>query len=222
MIPSMALTVRTLTDGGQRPEEIAQLVADFVSAAQASLDVALYDLNLGPTTERLVVGALEQAAERGGAIRLVFNAAHRNPIPVPAPPQSPPDDIARLGVPTRAIPGVPDLMHHKFVVRDGSTVWTGSTNWTDDSWGREENVLVMIDSPGLATAYTVAFEQLWRTGDVAASGGAEPRPVDVEGKQVRPWFCPGFGDALSHRMAKAIGRARRRIRICSPVITAAP
>ena len=39
---------------------------------------------------------------------------------------------------------------------------------------------------------------------------------------MRPWFCPGYGDALSHRVAKAIGRARRRVRICSPVISAGP
>jgi phosphatidylserine/phosphatidylglycerophosphate/cardiolipin synthase-like enzyme len=44
----------------------------------------------------------------------------------------------------------------------------------------------------------------------------------VDGVEVRPWFCPGFGDALSHRIAKAIGRAKRRVRICSPVLTAAP
>jgi hypothetical protein len=41
------------------------------------------------------------------------------------------------------------------------------------------------------------------------------------GVEIRPWFCPGYGDALSHRIAKAIGRAKRRVRICSPVITAA-
>ena len=44
----------------------------------------------------------------------------------------------------------------------------------------------------------------------------------MDGVEVRPWFCPGFGDALSHRIAKAIGRAKRRVRICSPVLTAAP
>jgi phosphatidylserine/phosphatidylglycerophosphate/cardiolipin synthase-like enzyme len=39
---------------------------------------------------------------------------------------------------------------------------------------------------------------------------------------VRPWFCPGEGEALSHRIAKAIGRAKRRVRICSPVISSGP
>jgi phosphatidylserine/phosphatidylglycerophosphate/cardiolipin synthase-like enzyme len=39
---------------------------------------------------------------------------------------------------------------------------------------------------------------------------------------VRAWFCPGRGDALAHRIAATIGRARRRVRIASPVITSGP
>jgi phosphatidylserine/phosphatidylglycerophosphate/cardiolipin synthase-like enzyme len=39
---------------------------------------------------------------------------------------------------------------------------------------------------------------------------------------VRPWFCPGRGDKLAHRIAKAIGTATRRIRIASPVISSGP
>ena len=54
------------------------------------------------------------------------------------------------------------------------------------------------------------------------SGFVEPRPAVVDGDKVRAWFCPGFGDALAHRIAKACGRARRRIRICSPVLTSGP
>jgi phosphatidylserine/phosphatidylglycerophosphate/cardiolipin synthase-like enzyme len=49
----------------------------------------------------------------------------------------------------------------------------------------------------------------------------EPRPVDVGGTRVKPWFTPGQGEALSHRIAKKIGQAKR-VRICSPVITTAP
>jgi phosphatidylserine/phosphatidylglycerophosphate/cardiolipin synthase-like enzyme len=39
---------------------------------------------------------------------------------------------------------------------------------------------------------------------------------------MRAWFTPGYGEALSARIAKHIARARRRVRICSPVLTAAP
>lgn len=40
------------------------------------------------------------------------------------------------------------LMHSKYVVRDGiassATVWTGSTNFTDDAWTRQENNIIQI------------------------------------------------------------------------------
>ena len=39
---------------------------------------------------------------------------------------------------------------------------------------------------------------------------------------MRPWFTPEYGDALSHRVAKFLGRARQRIRIASPVLTSGP
>jgi phosphatidylserine/phosphatidylglycerophosphate/cardiolipin synthase-like enzyme len=216
------MTVTTLRDGTQPALRTAQAVHDFLAAARKSLDLALYDLNLGAETEVLVVNVLEEAAARGVRVRLMYDLDHAAPIPVPPPPESVPEDIERLRVPTRPIAGVPDLMHHKFAVRDGEAVWTGSANWTDDSWSRQENVIAVVGSRDLAHAYTLAFDQLWESSNVIASGRVEPRPIDVDGVQVRPWFCPGFGDALSHRIAKYIGRARRRVRICSPVISAAP
>ncbi|HKP19261.1 MAG TPA: phospholipase D-like domain-containing protein [Gaiellaceae bacterium] len=216
------MTVTTLTDGGQQPVEIARLLRDFLGEARTTLDVAVYDLKLEGETEQLVVGAIEEAGRRGVAVRVAYNLDFRAPIPVPPPPESAPEDIERLSVPTKPIAGIPDLMHHKYVIRDKSAVWTGSTNWTDDSWSREENVIAVVESGELAHAFSLDFEQLWAAGDVAGTGAVEPRPVRVDGIEVRPWFCPGFGDALSHRVAKAIGRARRRVRVCSPVITAAP
>jgi phosphatidylserine/phosphatidylglycerophosphate/cardiolipin synthase-like enzyme len=216
------MTVTTLTDGGQQPAEIAKALHDFLAASRTSLDIALYDFKLEPGTEELVVDTIEEAARRGVAVRIAYNADYRAPIPVPPPPESAPEDIERLSVPTKPIAGIPDLMHHKYVIRDRASVWTGSANWTDDSWSREENVIVVADSPELAHAFTLDFEQLWAAGNVADTGQVEPRPVQVDGIEVRPWFCPGFGDALSHRIAKHIGGAKRRVRICSPVITAAP
>ena len=154
-------------------------------------------------------------------MRILYNVDHPNPIPVPPPPEPDVALISALGVPSRAIAGVPDLLHHKFVVRDGASVWTGSTNWTDDSWSKQENVIVTADSPELAEAFEIDFEELWKDGDVERSGFAEPRAVEIDGIRVRPWFTPGFADALTHRIAKKVGHAQR-VRICSPVITSAP
>jgi phosphatidylserine/phosphatidylglycerophosphate/cardiolipin synthase-like enzyme len=109
-------------------------------------------------------------------------------------------------------------MHHKYVVRDSASVWTGSVNWTADSWTREENVAITVDAPGLAARYLADFEQLWTTRDVSRTGKVETSPVDG----MRAWFCPGRGEKLAHRIAKAIGSAQRRVRIASPVISSAP
>ena len=214
--------VRTLTDGGQSPLDIAHAVADFVGAARTSLDLALYDVRLPSPAGDVVAGSLRAAAARGVGVRIAFNEEHDHPVPVPPPPRTKPDLLAALGVPIKPIPGEPDLMHHKYAIRDGRAVWTGSTNWTEDSWSREENVVVTVESPDVAAAYTRNFEELWDGGSVARSGHFDTAATAVGEASVRPWFCPGRGEALAHRIAGAIGRARTRVRIASPVLTSGP
>ena len=214
--------LQTLTDGGQRAAEVARSIAGFLSGARSTLDLALYDVRVETDAGALVLAALLAAAQRGVEVRLLYNVAHPGPIPVPPPPEATPDAIEALPVPTRGVAGIPDLMHHKFVVRDGETVWTGSTNWTDDSWSRQENVVVTVESRPIAYAYTLAFGQLWERGLVEGTGAVEPRPEVVDGARVRAWFCPEHGEALSHRVAKHLGKAQERIRIASPVITSGP
>ena len=153
---------------------------------------------------------------------MIYDVGHRNPIPVPPPPEPDVELISSLGVPHKPIAGVPDLMHHKYAVRDGTGIWTGSMNWTDESWSRQENVIVTLESEKLAAAFTANFDELWSRGDVEQSGFVDPNPARVHGVQVRAWFTPGFGEALSRRIAKRIRRAKRRVRICSPVLTVAP
>ena len=216
------IEIQTLTDGGQRPADVARGIAGFLSLARTSLDLALYDVRFETDAGALVLASLLAAAQRGVEVRLLYNVAHPGPIPVPPPPEATPDAIEALPVATRGIAGIPDLMHHKIVVRDGEAVWTGSTNWTDDSWSRQENVIVTVESHEIAYAYSLAFGQLWEGGTVEGSGNVDPRPEDVGAARIRAWFCPEHGEALSHRVAKHIGKARERVRIASPVLTSGP
>jgi len=219
---STKLIARTLTDGGQQPLEIAHAIADWLGEARESLEIAQYDFNLVGETAEVVASAIKKASVRGVAVRIIYNVDHRYPIAVPPPPEPDVQLIASLGVPSKAVGGVPDLMHHKFIIRDRQAVWTGSTNWTDDSWARQENVILLVESPELAESFVEDFDQLWDRDLVEETGFVAPRRLHVDGLLVRPWFTPGFGEDLSARIARVIGRAKRRVRICSPVITAAP
>jgi phosphatidylserine/phosphatidylglycerophosphate/cardiolipin synthase-like enzyme len=205
---------------GGDPLDMARRIAAFVGEAKRSLDLALYDVRLPGEPGDLVAGALTAAHERGVEVRLAYNADHPENRFFPPPPSTQPELLAAMPFPTCGIPGIPDLMHHKYAVRDGEAVWTGSMNWTIDSWTIQENVIVRVDSPGLAAEYQQNFDELWTKRDVDLSGHQDPRTVEVEGRRTRAWFTPGHGEELSHRIGKAIGVAKQRVRIASPVITA--
>ena len=156
----------------------------------------------------------------------MFNQDHALVIPEPAPPEIDWDFVHRVeavGVQWKPVSGIPDLMHHKYVVRDGETVLTGSTNWTNDSWTREENVIVVVSSSEIAKDYAINFQGLWDRPVVALSGRiSSPWSQLSDGTRIRPYFCPGRADKLVHAIARSISSAEKRIRICSPVITSGP
>jgi hypothetical protein len=90
-----------------------QLLAGWVSAAQHTLEIAIYDVRLPDPFGPVLFDALTGAAKRGVAVRLAYNYEEdEHPVPVPPPPKTEPGLIDSLPFPTARIPGVPDLMHH--------------------------------------------------------------------------------------------------------------
>lgn len=222
-----AVDLRFLQDGAQSAEQVAGELAAFLSQAQHSLDIAIYDLNLTGDAADAVREAIRAAASRGVAIRLLYNLDFPGPIPVPPPSQADSAYIDSLGVPHRPISGIPSLMHHKYVVRDagqeGATVWTGSTNWTNDAWTREENVVINLQSTALAAAYARDFIELWEGGKVEGTGKYDLPGAIIPGAEApikaHVFFSPGRGKRMPHLIADRMARGHRRIRLCSPVIT---
>lgn len=221
------LEVQFLADGGQQPGAIAGELASFIGAAQASLDIAIYDCSLQGDLAATVGGAIQEAAHRGVQVRLGYYAGpHQNPT-VPPPHGSSPDFADSLGVPVKGITGYSALMHHKYVVRDAGSpaaaVWTGSTNWTSDAWAREENVIVRLESSEMAGYYRADFDDMWQRGKLDNSGGGDGGTAGLtysgQSAAAQVWFSPDCGPAMAHAVAQAISAATQRIVIATPVLT---
>jgi phosphatidylserine/phosphatidylglycerophosphate/cardiolipin synthase-like enzyme len=62
-------------------------------------------------------------------------------------------DVAQV----KGVTGYRVLMHNKYIVRDAASadaaVFTGSSNYTNDSWGLQDNNLLCLRSQQLASYY---------------------------------------------------------------------
>ena len=135
--------------------------------------------------------------------------------------------IRSLGHPYRRIGGM-KLMHCKYIVRDAGTpdaaVWTGSTNFTDDSWTLHGiNNIVRIHQPAIAMDYARDFWQQPNTGVLDGTVGTfdtSPHGVKLEGRTVpvRAMFRPGRGHEIDGEVARLVSSATRRVRICSMLL----
>ena len=125
---------------------MARLTA-FVRGAKQSLDFAIYDMRLSDPLRAQLVVALRKKAQAGVQIRFCYDA-DKPPEPDLAAGHDPAPSgtgafVQSLGYPWRRIAGM-KLMHSKYVVRDRESVWTGSTNMTDEAFTLEENNIVEI------------------------------------------------------------------------------
>jgi phosphatidylserine/phosphatidylglycerophosphate/cardiolipin synthase-like enzyme len=228
-----AIVETLLQAGGQKPEDIAALLIEFIAASRSSLHIAIYDFRLHDPVAGPVIQALRDRAAAGMDVRIAYDAgkpnfSFRQASADPAPPGTA-AFVNRIGggVQGKGITGgdpqMPKLMHHKYLVRDGNTpagtVWTGSTNFTEDSWAREENNIVQVASPELCTYYETDFDELWTSGDIATTGARDHGAVSVGPASIEVAFAPGEGRAIDHEIAHYIGMARRRLKVCSMIIT---
>ena len=231
--PGDSIAVRFLEEDRQRPTEVTGWLADFIGATRRSLDIAVYDCRLSEGPATMLRRMIASRINAGVRLRLVYDAGDKpqsaaaiDEQGVEPAPRSEPDRVAELGLPrgaARAVLGDQALMHHKYVIRDGESVWTGSLNLSDDSMRRMENLILTVDSPTIAAHYSRDFVQLWGTGKIVASGdfatepvelryGAVPARVDVD-------FSPGRGLAINAAIADRVAAARRRVVVCSMLFT---
>ena len=162
------------------------------------------------TRGALVLASLLAAHQRGVKVRIAYNIDHPGPIPVPPPPETAPDAIEALPVATRgdrgrARPHAPQVRRARRRRRSGRDRRTGRT-----TRGRARRTSSSrSESPSSRRRFALALRRsCGRAAAVEGTGASSPRRWTRRRAACAPWFCPGHGEALSHRDRQAHRQAR--------------
>jgi len=220
-----SLSVFFLAQGEQTADSVMARLTAFIRGATQTLDIAVYDMRFSEPLRAQLMEVLRDRAQAGVQIRFCFDgdkpsqpnvASGQDPAPAGTSAF-----VQSLGYPWRRIAGM-KLMHSKFIVRDRASVWTGSTNMTDDAFTLMENNVVEIESAALAAYYAQDFEQLWEKENFENTGKIQTEPVPLtfsdQPATARVLFSPGCGLEIDTEIARRVRAAQRRVRICSLLV----
>ena len=102
-------------------------------------------------------------------------------------------------------------MHNKFVLIDGSSVWTGSMNLTVNGVDRHNNNLLELRSAEAARRYQAEFDEMFAQGRFGPrSPQGETAPVETETGRIAIYFGPE--DDLAAALVDALAGAQNSIR----------
>ena len=132
--------------------------ADLIRQAKNRIDMAAYVLS-----DQKVIEALSAAAERGVQIRLYLDpeqfrriaAANVNMVAL----------VNQPNVSARIKAEQNDMMHLKTFAVDGRWLRTGSANFSWSGERRQDNDILVIDSPDAAQAFARHFDVIWARRD---------------------------------------------------------
>ncbi len=129
-------------------EPESKVVAEIDAASQEA-HVAIYTFTSEPIRDALI-----NAFYRGVDVKVYADPWEAND-PILA-------SLTREGIPVRISANAQGgIMHNKFVVLDGVRVVTGSFNYTDSANLINDENLLILSSPRLASQYEAKFQELW-------------------------------------------------------------
>ena len=140
---------------------LSEIDRGLIGSAKTTIDIAAYVL-----TDRVIMGALIEAAGRGVRVRLYLD---------PDQPASRTRDAASpfwtllrtKGVEHRMKTGGRDLMHFKAYQVDGRLLRTGSANFSVSGARYQDNDLILIEGRDAVAPFIRNFELIWqRSGNV--------------------------------------------------------
>lgn len=170
---------------------IAQQLIQHIDSATSTIHIASFETDLND-----VANALIRAKQRGVDVRWITD--DESGIDADTKPGHGQFKLLKKAGIQVIDDGRSPLMHDKFWLFDGHTVWTGSTNVTVSGMFEQNNNTIVIESPELATIYENQFKDMWSGKFNAKSPSTvDQQALTIAGTPVQVLFSPE-DKAISH------------------------
>ena len=191
------------TTPGQENPEIPQTLIKLIDNAKTSIHIAAFEFNLAPVADALV-----QAKQRGVDVEWITDDEHGLKADK-KPNHSQLDKLTKAGIKVTS-DHRRGLMHDKFIIFDGQVVWTGSTNLTINGTEKNNNNVLVMKSPEIATIYEGEFQEMQagKFGITSPSTVAQQK-VNVQDTPVQILF--GAEDNVAQFLVGEIEKAAKSI-----------
>jgi phosphatidylserine/phosphatidylglycerophosphate/cardiolipin synthase-like enzyme len=182
------------------PSPLLNAVVADIEAAETSIDVAVFDLDLTDLAEALIA-----AKQRGVAVRAVIDSENLEAAEVAEVT----GQMEEAGIPI-TFDAREAFMHNKFMVVDGGVVWLGSWNMTENDTYRNNNNFLRLRSQLAAEAYHDEFEIMF-DGTFGGRKGAHTSPlIRLDETPVQVLFSPE--DGVASYVLEEISRAQSSVK----------
>ena len=197
------------------PDDLRKVIVDFIDGAKKKLDIAVQELD-----SMEIAKAIIRARQRSVTVRLVLEGDYLTvdkAVPDPFQPigtneinRQIHDAVLRTKINVKSDFN-PKIFHQKFIIRDGSALLTGSTNFTDTGTSSNLNHVVIVRSRKVANIYTKEFKEIMQGHFGKLDEGHDPTPDDVEVSDIpiRILFAPDHAPEME--IMKQMLKAKKNI-----------
>jgi len=197
------------------PDDLETVIVNFIDGAQRKLEIAVQELESRPIADAIIRArqrrvtvkvvieqdylrvrrARTQPFELGGendTNRLIQNAIYRANIDLKCDYN-------------------PSIFHQKFIIRDRSSVLTGSTNFTPSGTESNLNHVVIVHDEDVAKVYYREYKEIQQGhfGKLNEGHDVAPNDITVDDVPLRILFAPDHNPEME--IMKQMMKARRRI-----------
>jgi phosphatidylserine/phosphatidylglycerophosphate/cardiolipin synthase-like enzyme len=197
------------------PDNLRKAIVDFIDGANKKLEIAVQELE-DDAIARAIVRARQRKVEVWMVIEADYLRASRaQPDPFVEGGENEANRqihnaILRSNIQIRTDFN-PEIFHQKFIVRDGSAVLTGSTNFTPTGVESNLNHVIIVNDPKVAKIYANEFAEIRQGHFGKLNEGHDPSPPDlkISGVPIRIAFAPDHNPEME--IMKQMLKAKKRI-----------